>query len=210
MRRNKTEGFTLIEILMVVAIIALLVVLTIGVYLRQLAKGYDARRKTDMAQIKVALEEYEKDHNCYPTAFSCTGDGEDVLKPYIPDVPCDPRTKTDYVYHPSTDTGCPSWYWMFTSLENSSDSIIDDLGCRYGCGPSSTYSYYVSSPNAPKPETGETASSGPTVPPGATYYGCFDGSCSLIVGEICEPYYPVQDCQGFCKGDQGQSINECK
>jgi len=208
MRSNKRTGITLIEVLIVVAIVAILIITAIGIYLHQLAKGYDARRKTDLAQIKVALEEYEKDHNCYPTAFSCVGEGEEILKPYIPDVPCDPRTKADYVYHPSTSTGCPSWYWMFTSLENTSDSAIDDLGCRYGCGPTYAYSYYVSSPNAPEPDKGDGASSPPSS--GFTgYYGCYGGVCQPIVGTLCQPYWSDSDCQQNCLGGQGQPINPC-
>ena len=36
-------------------------------YLRsQVFKGNDARRKADLKRIGVAVEEYEKDKNCYP------------------------------------------------------------------------------------------------------------------------------------------------
>jgi prepilin-type N-terminal cleavage/methylation domain-containing protein len=201
------SAFTLIEVIIVVAIIAILIIAAIWAYRTQILKGFDSRRKTDMYQIKVALEEYEKDHNCYPTAVLYREQGEEILKPYIPFLPKDPRTKEDYVYTPQSDTGCPKWYWLFTSLENTADADSAKLGCQSGCG-SGGYTYYVSSYNAPEPE--RTISSplpsgpGATTPPGVKYFGCFSGVCKEISNPPnCQPNW-TDTCQLGC--NEG---NEC-
>ena len=54
-------GMTLIEVMIVVAIIAFLAVLVTGYLRSQVFKGNDARRKADMKRIGIAMEEYEKD-----------------------------------------------------------------------------------------------------------------------------------------------------
>ena len=60
------KGATLTELLIVVAVIAFLALLAFWAYRTQVFKGFDARRKTDIYQIKVAVEEYEKANDCYP------------------------------------------------------------------------------------------------------------------------------------------------
>jgi len=151
--RNRS-GFTLIELLIVVATLALLTLIGISTAKLQLAKGYDSRRKTDIYQIQQALEEYEKDHDCYPSQEDLDCDPGEGLKPYLSKIPCDPQTKLSYLYYPQTGKTCAKWYWVFSNLGNQGDSIIDSLGCQYGCGPdsdSATFQYYAKSPNAPDP-----------------------------------------------------------
>jgi prepilin-type N-terminal cleavage/methylation domain-containing protein len=158
MRRVDTNyllnGFTLVELLVVIATITVLMFLAVIAYRSQVFKGYDARRKTDIYQIKIALEEYEKDNNCYPQALPACEPGNG-LQPYIPKIPCDPGDKTDYVYTPDTSgSTCPKWYWIFTTLDNENDPQIEELGCQNGCGPTlgtANYNYYQTSPNAPEP-----------------------------------------------------------
>jgi len=208
--KRRFSAFTLTEVIIVVAIIAILATLAIWAYRTQIYKGFDSRRKTDMYQIKVALEEYEKDHNCYPTVALYTADPDALLKPYVPSVPKDPRTKEEYVYIPDSSTGCPKWYWLFTNLENPSDKDTQALGCLSGCGDGITnsYSYYVSSYNAPEPEKGNTSTSQPPgttpTPDGHTYYGCFATECRQIPNQYyCEPNYKDAACPFGCVNDEG-------
>lgn len=150
---DRKQGFTLIELLIIFTIIALLMVISFGAYKAQLLKGYDGRRKADISKIKVALEEHEKDHECYPTALPACNPGTG-LQPYLNKIPCDARTKLDYVYYVESGVSCPKWYWIFTTLDNTSDPAITKLGCESGCGPNAThatYNYYDGSPNAGKP-----------------------------------------------------------
>jgi len=196
-------GFTLIELLVVSSILITLSLLLFLVYQHQRGKAYDSKRKSDIYDIKVALEEYEKDHNCYPDFVSCEGEYADDLQPYISIIPCDPKTKKSYLYHPGpSSSSCHKWYWVFSDLSDDSDPKIDDLGCTNGCGPTADetdYDYYASSPNAPDPHFG--GENGP--------WGCFSGECKPLNGLSCSPQYDADDCHGQCL-DGGVPAQECQ
>ena len=81
---------TLVELLIVVSIIILLVLIAIAFFRGQLFKGLDAKRKADINRIKVAIEEYEKDHDCYPPPQIVVCDPGTGLSPYLDKIPCDP------------------------------------------------------------------------------------------------------------------------
>jgi len=149
------SGFTLVELLIVIGILALLSTLGVSVYPRQLIKARDAGRKTDLARIQKVLEEYEKDFSCYPTTLIACGTsttGSD-FEFYISKFPCDSKTKKDYPYEREAST-CPSWYRVYAKLENEGDKNIEELGCGTGCGPGNAFNYYVSSPNVVGPLAG--------------------------------------------------------
>ena len=55
------KGVTLVELLVVVSIIALLALISIFAFREQIFKGNDAKRKSDIGRIQLAVEEYEKD-----------------------------------------------------------------------------------------------------------------------------------------------------
>lgn len=204
------KGFTLVEVLLVVAIVALLAVLTLSYLTSQIYKGYDGRRKADVNRITKALEEIYTDQDCYPAFLPACTPG-DELKPYISKIPCDPQTNEDYVYYADPTLSCPTWYWIFSKLEHPDDKQSIDLGCVNGCGPTQAttfYEYYSSSTNAPPPYFGEP--SGP--PPGCSsgFYGCKAGVCVPICtyGGIpeCSPNYSRSDCYGLCGSPENQCI----
>lgn len=202
---------TLVEIIIIIAIISFLLVLSLAYFRGQIFKGNDARRKADIKRIQIATEEYEKDHNCYPLPqyLTCTpGTG---LTPYLNKIPCDPTTGASYVYE-IQDSGCPAWYRIYALLENKTDVDSQKQGCSGGCGPGLSYSYYASSPNAPTPQQG----SGSTPPPGGNgsqggFYGCKGGTCVPILwdpnrpGPECDPNYQNSTCYNQC----GQPATEC-
>lgn len=147
--KSARSGFTLVEVLIVVSIVAFLAGMSIYLLSSQIFKGNDAKRKSDINRIQIAIEEYEKDNDCYPTAqtVSCTPDTG--LRPYLDKTPCDPKTKSSY-YYENDGSICPRWYKLYANLENEKDAYITQLGCTEGCGPGAAYNYYVASPNAPK------------------------------------------------------------
>ncbi|MGV8979205.1 MAG: prepilin-type N-terminal cleavage/methylation domain-containing protein [Cellulomonas sp.] len=64
--RANEQGFTLIEVLVVVIIIGILAGIAIPVFMNQKAKAYDATVKEDLKHLTAAAELYWVDHNTYP------------------------------------------------------------------------------------------------------------------------------------------------
>lgn len=192
------KAFTLVELMIVVSIIGFIAVISMAYFRSQLFKGNDARRKSDIARIQVALEEYEKDHDCYPFSFAVSCDPGTGLKPYLDTVPCDPTTKMSY-YYEHEDDACPSWYRVYTALDNNSDDqIVENIG------PSGSYNYYHDSPNAPAIEEGAGTGGGSGPPGGVTFYGCKASVCEPLLwdyarpGPECDPNYTIDGCLGQC------------
>ncbi len=68
--KNKFQasGFTLLELLVVITIIAILAAIGLGNYTRTLSRGRDAKRRADLKAIQNALEQYYVNHNnTYPS-----------------------------------------------------------------------------------------------------------------------------------------------
>lgn len=206
--RLKNPGFTLIELLIIVALIGLLAVLVIWALQGSFLKGRDAKRKADLDRIKTAVEEYEKDHNCYPEVSQmqkCGTDSEIAIHPYLNNVPCDPSTSGAYYYEPDPNSppNCPGWYRVYAALQNPNDpSINASIG---------SLNYYVSSPNAPVLTISPPSGSSGTQNLG---WGCFSGVCKSISGSPpnwqCTPAYLSSNCGGLCIDQYGQPQNECQ
>lgn len=146
MKAKRTEAFTLIELLVVISIMGLL--LALSVYGIQSARrsSHDAKRKSDLEQIRSGLEMYKSDCNSYPAALGLTlkGDGSSSNCPtsnvYIDEVPVDPKSDGSYDYDYVTDNS----YTLRACLESPDDSQCDRsngsivqctsggyTGCRY-------------------------------------------------------------------------------
>jgi general secretion pathway protein G len=65
---NKKSGFTLIEILVVVAIIGLLTALLLVNLVGIRERGADTRKKSNLNQFRTALRLYYNDYQSYPAA----------------------------------------------------------------------------------------------------------------------------------------------
>lgn len=192
LKKHKSTGFTLTELLIVMGIIAFLVLLAIFFFRIHALKGRDAKRKGDLHTMQVAVEEYEKDNNYYPPNNLIVCDPGTGLQPYLSKIPCDPLTGDSYYYN-IEGIDAPGWYRIYAELENTKDSDI------YGTiGPGGSYNYYVGSPNAPEP---------PIVGTGGDYYACFSGICMPVDEGDCEPQYQNPTCYGQC--GNGNPENEC-
>lgn len=144
---RKLEGFTLIEILVVIVVLGLLAFFSFSFVPSYLKKARDARRKSDLDRIKIALYDYYFDTNCFPKDLSNCGQnfGSGDL-PYLNNFPCDPLKNIGYAYQ-TQDSECGQWFKILAKLENSKDIDIDKVGCRTGCGQGCQYNYGLSSTN---------------------------------------------------------------
>jgi len=114
MKKNKF-GFTLLEMLVVIGIIAILVSMGFVSYSSAQKKARDAKRKLEMGAIRNAMEQYYSLCNSsYPVSnggkvpgsiTASTGDGCSADNSIMATVPTDPKTPTEeYNYD---DTGPP-------------------------------------------------------------------------------------------------------
>jgi len=149
---RRLHGFSLAEILIVVTIIAILAILGWMAFQRQIARGYDSKRKTDLDKLRIAFDNYYNDKDCYPqeaqwNAYNCgDGSGGQFLAPYLDgqSIPCDPVTNDRYLYItiPRAVEDPPgakcSGYRLFAALQDRSDIDIPGSGCdpdpNKGCG----------------------------------------------------------------------------
>ena len=104
------RGFTLFEILLVMAIIA--VITTIGAisFTNVRSKSEDSKRKTDIEEIRSALEQYKSNNNRYPSPvvtitmglpFGTTG-LTDSTNTYMQKIPQDPDYPVKTYHYTST------------------------------------------------------------------------------------------------------------
>jgi len=99
----KKRGFTLAELLIVIALMAIMATVALSSFTKSQKKGRDARRKQDLSEIKKALEIYYQDNFKYPDGFSSGGSLshptiEGVV--YMVKIPSDPKTGLKYYYEP--------------------------------------------------------------------------------------------------------------
>lgn len=67
MRLKNHEGFTLIELMVAVAIVAVLAAIAIPIYTNYVYRGKQVEAKTLLMTIKVEEEQFRSENNCYTT-----------------------------------------------------------------------------------------------------------------------------------------------
>lgn len=128
MKRSRYQsGFTLIEMMVVVAIIGLLASMTVLTFSRQQMNSRNARRMSDLKNIQTAVENFNTDTGAYPVVTGYSSDVNNAswrsnrpygginsemgryitgLTPnYITKLPVDPQ------YDPAVDTYRGYIYW---------------------------------------------------------------------------------------------------
>ena len=71
----KSRGFTIVELLIVIVVIAILAAITIVAYNGIQQRGRDTQRKSDVAMITKALRMYDVDNGAMYTASGCGANG---------------------------------------------------------------------------------------------------------------------------------------
>lgn len=109
------KAFTLVEMLIVVAIIGILISVSIYAWTSAAARSRDSARKTDLARIKQVLQQFYSDTRSYPTfqttgtvfaaSYQLTSNGlancshpnnQALTSKYLAEIPTDPKDPTDY------------------------------------------------------------------------------------------------------------------
>lgn len=103
MRRKGTSAFTLIELIVVMAIVALLVSIAVPRYFQSIERSKEAVLRQNLATMRDALDQFAGDQGRWPESID-----ELVAKRYLRAVPLDPITdsrETWNVVPPPADSG---------------------------------------------------------------------------------------------------------
>ena len=144
--RNRS-AFTLIELLIVISIIGILTGISVFALTGSRESARDTKRKTDLEQIRSALEIYKADCSRYPLSLpwnaTLYGDGTNCLaaNKYIETVPQD--TLTGQVYGYKTSGTPPTSYTLCAALEGVTTADARCSGVSCGSG---TCSYSATNP----------------------------------------------------------------
>jgi len=108
---HRVTGYTLLELMIVVAIAGILVTLAVPSFQRSAVKAREATLKQNLATIRTVLDQHYADQGIYPQSLEAL-----VEAGYLRQVPVDPFTK-------STDT----WELVFeeTTEEDEERGIFD-------------------------------------------------------------------------------------
>ena len=87
--RRGARGFTLLELMIVVAIITILIGIAAGMYQRSVQKAKEATLRSDLTVMREAIDHYTLDKEAAPQSL------DDLINPqsqYLREIPTDPIT----------------------------------------------------------------------------------------------------------------------
>ena len=159
MIKNCERGFTLVELLIVIAIMSILTVITASQFTSAQRKAKDVQRKGDLSSLSKALQMYYADYGVFPENINGYFDSEkwgaefkDINEEYVymKVLPRESRLEetSPYCYVVSGDRKA---FGLFAMLENTSDGEckLDEggHGLYSHCNNASAYCYSIVSPN---------------------------------------------------------------
>jgi general secretion pathway protein G len=126
--RRRSRGFTMLELMVVIAVILVLVAMAAGSYQRSLVRSREAVLKQDLATMRNAIQQYTLDKLQGPSSLD-----DLVSAGYLREVPTDPITR-QHIWHTNyedvllspdqTSTGV-------TDVHSTSDAISPFEGTPY-------------------------------------------------------------------------------
>ena len=118
-KKHSGDGFTLVELLVTISIIAILSIIGLMAYSSFMQNARNNKRQSDLKMIQSALEDFHADQLYYPSSLSVLTSGSRI---YLNQVPNDPKDAAPYSY---TQSGCSTGsigYCLGATMENTSPS----------------------------------------------------------------------------------------
>ncbi|KKP95266.1 MAG: seg [Microgenomates group bacterium GW2011_GWC1_38_14] len=126
--KNSLSGFTIVELLVILGILGILFAAFLAVFnpLGQIAKATDAQKKRDLEQIRIALDVYYNDKNCYPIPAGIPFGGQwaEGSTIYMKKVPQNPYFPYIYDNNGINLSSCPQWGVLFAHLESTQSATV--------------------------------------------------------------------------------------
>lgn len=138
---KKRQGFTLVELMVTVSIIAILIAIGIASYSSVNKRSRDTKRKSDIEQIRSGLEMYRAQNGSYPSPGSgsfvnASGLSAYLVSGYMPAIPADPQGTSPYIYqYKATDASGSTYYGYCLSAYLETQDLTDT------CTPDATLSH---------------------------------------------------------------------
>ena len=111
--RGKTSGFTLVELMVVMLIIAILLAVAVPSYISAIRSAREAALRQDLHTMRDAIEQYTEDKQAAPQSL------DDLVQAgYLRSLPIDPMTH-------SSDTWVPDSSDSLSSIDQSTPGITD-------------------------------------------------------------------------------------
>ena len=126
--RGRDEGFTLIELMVVILLIITLASIGLTVYGNSVTRAREATLKEDLFRMRDALDQYYADKNKYPASLETL-----VEDKYMRAVPVDPFTNSAETWQTTMsqpEPGNPSAEPGVYDVKSGSDAVALD-GSRY-------------------------------------------------------------------------------
>jgi general secretion pathway protein G len=127
-RFRRSQGFTLIEMLVVMALIVVLASVGMIAYKSSVQRGREAVLKEDLYRLRDAIDQYHADKGKYPTDLN-----ELVATSYIRRIPVDPITGSAETWQPvqaEADPSNPTAEPGINDVKSGSEAAATD-GTKY-------------------------------------------------------------------------------
>ena len=109
--KNRQEGFTLLELMIVIAIMGILLTIAQPSLKASIVRAREAVLREDLFQLREAIDQYYADNDKYPPTVQDLLNQQERTRSYLRDIPKDPFTG-------ATD-------WITVASENEDGGVFD-------------------------------------------------------------------------------------
>src|SRR5512146_2375035 len=93
--RGRSKGFTLIELMIVLAIMGVLITIAQPNLKKSIIRAREAVLREDLYQMRDAIDQYYADNGKYPSALADLTNPQERSRSYLREIPKDPFTGAD-------------------------------------------------------------------------------------------------------------------